>query len=97
MSVPEIIIINGKISHVGTDDAVRATAGRGTRVIDAAGGTVMPGFIDSHVHLFGGSVELSCLDLHGVQGLGALNSAVAPYAARQAGICSAGRLRDPSR
>ena len=76
-----LAITGGKISHVGTDDEVSATAGRGTRAIDAAGGTVMPGFIDSHVHLFGGSVELSCLDLHGVQGLGALKSAVAPYAA----------------
>lgn len=76
-----LAITGGTISHVGNDDAIRGVAGPETRVIDAAGGTVLPGFIDSHVHLFGGSVELSCLDLQGVQGPDALKSAIAPYAA----------------
>lgn len=76
-----LAITDGKISHMGTDAEIKSITGPNTRVIDAAGGTVMPGFIDSHVHLFGGSVELSCLDLHGVQGMDALKSAVTPYAA----------------
>ncbi len=69
------------ILSLGDDDSMRALAGPGTRLIDAKGATVMPGFVDSHVHLFGGSVELSCLDLMGVTGLAALTAAVAPYAA----------------
>lgn len=76
-----LAITDGKISHMGTDAEIKSITGPNTRVIDAAGGTVMPGFIDSHVHLFGGSVELSCLDLHGVQGMDALKSAATPYAA----------------
>lgn len=76
-----LAITDGNISHMGTDAEIKSITGPNTRVIDAAGGTVMPGFIDSHVHLFGGSVELSYLDLHGVQGMDALKSAVTPYAA----------------
>ena len=52
-----------------------------TRVIDAKGGTVLPGFIDSHVHLFIGSAELDMLDLSGIHGREALQSAVRAYAA----------------
>lgn len=76
-----LAITGGTVSAVGDDDEIGASAGRDTRVIDARGGTVMPGFIDSHVHLFGGSVELSCLDLMGVKGLDALTAAIEPYAA----------------
>ena len=76
-----LAITGGAISHIGNDDDIRAMAGPDTRLIDAKGGTVLPGFIDSHVHLFGGSVELSCLDLHEIQGLEALTAAIAPYAA----------------
>ena len=40
---------------------MREFHGPGTRVVDAAGGTVLPGFIESHMHLFGGSAELDQL------------------------------------
>jgi predicted amidohydrolase YtcJ len=76
-----IAIGSGKISALGTDAEMRALAGPETRLIDAGKATVMPGFIDSHVHLFCGSVELGYLDLHGVQGHAALQDAVTPYAA----------------
>jgi predicted amidohydrolase YtcJ len=76
-----LAITGGKISAVGSTPDIRALAGPDTTVFDAAGGTVLPGFIDSHVHLFGGSVELSALDLYGVNGIEALTNAVRPYAA----------------
>tara|TARA_R110002049_G_scaffold142277_2_gene304147 strand:+ start:26124 stop:27797 length:1674 start_codon:yes stop_codon:yes gene_type:complete len=76
-----LAIAGGKIAALGTDADMRALAGPDSQIIDANGGTVLPGFIDSHVHLFGGSVELSCLDLMGVQGPLALRDVVAPYAA----------------
>ena len=75
-----LAITGGTIAAVGDTAEIRALAGPGTRVIDAAGGTVMPGFIDSHVHLFGGSAELACLDLTGVMGMDELVRAVRPYA-----------------
>ena len=74
-----IAIVGNKIHALGTDAEMRGLAGPDTQVIDATQATVMPGFIDSHVHLFCGSVELGYLDLHGIQGLAALKAAVAPY------------------
>src|SRR5687768_11405198 len=41
---------NGRFTAVGTTAEISALAARGTRVIDAAGMTVVPGFIDSHSH-----------------------------------------------
>ena len=71
---------DGKITAVGSDTDIMPLAGAETRMIDALGGTVLPGFIDSHVHLFGGSVELDCLSLYGLQGLDAMRAAILPYA-----------------
>src|SRR4051812_39232998 len=44
-----ITIVNGRIQSVGRDGAVTIPAG--ATVIEAAGKTVMPGLVDSHVHL----------------------------------------------
>ena len=75
-----LAIQGGVIAAVGSDAEILAVAGSETRLIDARGGTVLPGFIDSHVHLFGGSVELDCLSLYGVKGLDAMRAAILPYA-----------------
>lgn len=40
----------GRIVAVGRDDDVAGLIGSGTRVLDLAGKTVVPGFIDSHTH-----------------------------------------------
>lgn len=77
-----LAIADGRIAAVGSTAEIRALAGPGSRVIDAGGATVLPGFIDSHVHLFGGSVELGCLDLAGVQGEAALTAKVREWAVR---------------
>ncbi|WP_102109774.1 amidohydrolase [Oceaniglobus roseus] len=77
-----LAVKDGRILEVGDEGAIRAMAGQGTEVIDAGGGTVLPGFIDSHVHLFGGSVELDYLDLSGVTGFDAVTAAVRARAAR---------------
>ena len=76
-----LAIADGKITAVGVDAEVLALARPNTHLIDACGGTVLPGFIDSHVHLFGGSVELDYLNLYGVTGLGAMRAKILPYAA----------------
>jgi len=75
-----LAISGGKITHVGSDAEVMVQIGPDTRVIDAQGGTVLPGFIDSHVHLFGGSVELEYLNLYGVKGLDEMRRLILPYA-----------------
>lgn len=76
-----LAIAGGKILAVGHDAEVTALAGDGTQVIDAKGGTVLPGFIDSHVHLFGGSFELTCLNLYQVSGIEEMKKRILPYAA----------------
>ncbi len=45
-----IAIRDGKITAVGASSDIRKQAGPKTRVIDLQGRTVIPGFIDSHIH-----------------------------------------------
>jgi hypothetical protein len=49
-----VAVRDGRIVAVGTDAAVRPLVGSGTRVVDAHGGMVVPGFIDTHVHFIDG-------------------------------------------
>lgn len=76
-----LAITDGMITAVGCTTDIRALAGPGTRMVDAQGSTVLPGFIDSHVHLFGGSVEMGYLDLYGIKGMDQVKQAVRKYAA----------------
>lgn len=69
-----LAISGNKIVAVGSNRAIRAIAGS-SQVLDAAGATVLPGFIDSHVHLFGGSAELDCLNLSELTGEDAIKQA----------------------
>lgn len=45
-----VAIAGGKIAATGTDEAIAAYADADTQVIDAGGNSVLPGFIDSHLH-----------------------------------------------
>ncbi|MEM1452096.1 MAG: amidohydrolase family protein [Planctomycetota bacterium] len=45
-----VAIRGTRVLAVGTDDAVTEAAGRGARVIDLDGRTVLPGFIEPHMH-----------------------------------------------
>jgi hypothetical protein len=60
----EAVAVHGdRITHVGTSAEVRALAGPGTRVVDAQGALVLPGFNDAHVHFLSGGFQLSSVDL----------------------------------
>jgi predicted amidohydrolase YtcJ len=58
-----IAVLDGRIAAVGTDAAIRAFVGPSTRVIDAAGGMLVPGFIDAHVHFIDGGFRLASVQL----------------------------------
>jgi len=45
-----LAIRNGRIAHVGSNGGALTRVGPYTRVIDAHGGFITPGFIDSHTH-----------------------------------------------
>ena len=50
-SIREAVAVrDGKITAVGSNAEIRKQAGPHTRVIDLQGRTVIPGFIDSHIH-----------------------------------------------
>ncbi len=72
----------GKILAVGTAAEVVVLAGPATRVIDAGGRTLLPGFVESHLHLVLGGNELTQLQIGGLKGFDALKSAFLAYAAR---------------
>lgn len=48
----QAIALSGeRVLALGTNDEILALTGPGTRVIDLAGRTVLPGFVDAHAHL----------------------------------------------
>ena len=65
-----MLIRNGTIAHIGPrNDLAAAAVSEGTTTHDLAGRTVLPGFIDGHMHLLllgqalhrcGGNGELKC-------------------------------------
>ncbi len=67
-SAEAVAIQGGKVVAVGSRKDVANWSARMTRRIDAAGGTVLPGFIESHIHLFAGAAALDNLSLAGLIG-----------------------------
>ena len=60
----EAVAVKGnRIAAVGNSTEIRAWAGRGTRVVDAHRGTILPGFNDAHVHFLSGGFSLGNVDL----------------------------------
>jgi predicted amidohydrolase YtcJ len=80
-----VAIAGEKIVAVGDRRMVEALAGPGTRVIDARGRTLLPGFVESHMHLFFGGAELAHLQLTGVYGAEALTQRFRAFAAARPG------------
>ena len=48
--VQAVGVKNGKIAGVGSWNELTKASGNDTRVLDLIGKTVLPGFIDSHMH-----------------------------------------------
>ncbi|RWP31020.1 amidohydrolase [Mesorhizobium sp.] len=76
-----VAIKDGNILAVGDRRTIEALKGPATKIIDAQGGSMVPGFIEAHMHLFGGAAELDNLHLQGVHGFDALSDAIRAYAA----------------
>jgi hypothetical protein len=76
-----LAVRQGRIVAVGSDAMVRALVGPRTRVIEARGRTVTPGFGDAHVHpVHAGLDRLRC-ELRGTRGAGAYLDVIAAYVA----------------
>ncbi len=76
-----LAIGGNRIIAIGSEETVLDHAGPETRFIDANGATLMPGFVESHVHLFSGAYGQTLLQLPGVQGFEALKAGFLAFAA----------------
>ncbi len=76
-----VAIKGNTILKVGSSAEVEALAGPGTRVIDARGGTVAPGFNDAHVHFIAGGLSLGDVDLSGLTTLAQVQEQIREFAA----------------
>lgn len=68
-----VALAGERIVALGRRDAIEAMAGPETRIIDCHGATVLPGFVESHMHLGLGGANLTYLPvgaLHGGEQLG---------------------------
>ena len=64
-----LAIQKGRLALVGSDEAALALRTADTAVIDLGGRCVMPGFVDSHMHLVITGIASAQLDLRGVRSL----------------------------
>jgi predicted amidohydrolase YtcJ len=64
-----IAVKGSRIIFVGSNAGVRPYEGKGTRVVDLKGKTVVPGMTDSHYHLYGVGQREMTLNLEGTTSL----------------------------
>jgi hypothetical protein len=77
-----VAIRGGRIVYVGDRDGAERYRGADTRSIDVGGATVVPGLVDSHVHIRELGEAESHLDLTGVQSEEEAIERTAAYAAK---------------
>lgn len=57
--------VSGSIVAVGSNDEVRRVGGRAVELVDLRGKTVLPGFIDAHIHLLSTAYRAHYIDAIG--------------------------------
>ncbi len=82
----EAVAIDGdRIVAVGGDAEIDRTRTSTTRVVDAGGDVVLPGFNDAHMHLMMGATQLTTVDVAHVSGLEEFARRVGEWAASARG------------
>jgi hypothetical protein len=82
----EALAIRGdKIVAVGDDASIGKFRGPDTKVIDAAGQLVLPGFVDCHIHFMDGSLSLGRVNLEGAKNVAEIQQRLRDYAAEHPG------------
>ncbi len=72
----------GRILAVGRDEEIADLIGPGTRVLDAGGGVVLPGFHDAHCHILLFGLSLVEVNVRGATTIAEIVEAVAAHAHR---------------
>jgi predicted amidohydrolase YtcJ len=81
-SPPEAVAVKAnRVLKVGTTSEIKQMVGKGTVVVDAHGGSVLPGFNDAHMHLMSGGLGLQQVDLLDAVTLEQINQTIRTYAA----------------
>jgi predicted amidohydrolase YtcJ len=76
-----LAVLNGRFVAVGTEAEVMRWQGPHTRIVDAKGNRLLPGFNDAHVHFSDGGASLSSVQLVNVTSLKEFVQRIADYAA----------------
>ncbi len=80
------LVANGRVLKTGSSGGIKELAERlGAELIDLEGKTVMPGFIDSHLHMEELGMALLTLDLRGVRSIEELKERLRDYAEKTEG------------
>ena len=74
-----IAVSGGRISAIGRSSEIKRLIGPKTRVIDARGRLLIPGFNDAHVHFMGIGNAFSTIDLRGAKTEAAITEEIARY------------------
>ena len=80
-----VAIHGAKIVAVGDDAVIEKMRGMGTKVINAGGKLVLPGFTDCHVHFLSGSLGLGRVHLEGAKDVPDMQKKLREYAAGHPG------------
>lgn len=77
----EAVAVSGnRIAALGTSAEIKALAGPKTRVVDAGGQSVLPGFNDAHVHWLMGGYSITNVDLRDATSPAEFSKRIAEFA-----------------
>ncbi|MGE5726499.1 MAG: amidohydrolase, partial [Acidobacteriota bacterium] len=76
-----LAIRGGNIVAVGTEAQIQKYRGPSTRLIDAGGRLVLPGFTDCHIHFMDGSLSLERINVEDVKTIAGIQQRVKEFAA----------------
>src|SRR5271165_3999804 len=80
-----VAIRREKIIAVGDDSEIEKLRGPLTKVIDAGGKLVLPGFVDCHIHFLEGSISLGQANLEGAKNPADIQRILREYAEKHTG------------
>lgn len=76
-----ILVDGDRVAYVGDEDTARRLAGASAEVVDLAGATVLPGFVDGHAHVVGTGDAAQQVNLWGATSLGEIQRRIRAWCA----------------
>jgi predicted amidohydrolase YtcJ len=80
-----VAVRGAKIVAVGDDTTIEKMRGMGTKIINAGGKLVLPGFTDCHIHFLDGSLSLGRVNLEGAKDASDIQKKLREYASEHPG------------